>query len=291
MKLFFSLFITLIFFNSILFAGGPWTQKQGEGIVLVGVSPVIYSSMSSNGAGRINLNRRVSDITTQTYVEYGIKDKLTFIGNLSLKYVGTSKKTFDSGDFLATLPSGKLFGLGNITASLKYNFVNKKVLFSGSAGIETANLGSQPATGLRTGLEAWTFVPMLHFGQGFGNGIYYFVEAGYGARNKFSDDWRVTGEFGYQMRKPLTLAVNISLKQSVKNRSPFDEANFRQTGLYLNNQEYMAWSFKFTHELNENWGWNTALAGGFRTEFIARTPVISAGFYYKWKPTEVEAPQ
>jgi hypothetical protein len=53
----------------------------------------------------------------------------------------------------------------------------------------------------------------------------------------------------------------------------------------------MAWSFKFSHDLSENWGWNTALAGGFRTEFIARTPVISAGFYYKWaKPNTNETP-
>jgi len=53
----------------------------------------------------------------------------------------------------------------------------------------------------------------------------------------------------------------------------------------------MAWSFKLTHELNDNWGWNTAFAGGIRTELIARTPVISAGFYYKWtKPENTENP-
>ena len=131
MKTLIGMLALMFCFSSHLKAGGPWTQKQGDGLVLVGLSPVIYNSMSSNGLGRINLYRRVTDITAQTYVEYGLKDNLTFIGNLSLKYVSSSSKTFTTDDFIAPLPSGKLFGLGNSTVPIKYNLVNKKVLFSG----------------------------------------------------------------------------------------------------------------------------------------------------------------
>ncbi len=275
--------LIFIMAHALVYAGGPWTQKKGEGILIIGVSPVIYSTISGPGEGSADLPRRISEITTQAYVEYGIIDRLTLIGNLPLKYVGSASKLQETDDFVTNLPHGKLFGLSNSTLAAKYNITNQKFLFAASLGIEFPSIGDKLSRGLRTGYEAFTFIPMIHLGQGFSNGIYFFVEGGYGVRNKLSDEWRLSTELGYSFKKPLIMALSLNVKESIKNRSSFDDnANYLHTGLYLNEQEYVSWSFKFIHEVNDHWGWNAALSGGFRTELIALTPVISGGFYYKW---------
>ena len=264
-------------------AGGPWTQKKGEGIQIVGLSEVIYQSMSSSTGGGLSLPRRVTDISLQYYAEYGIVNRLTVIGNLNVKYVGTSKKVFITNDFSSFLPSEKQFGLGNSSIGLKGLIIDKKVLFSASFTTEFPSVGDKTAEGIRTGYDDWSFIPQLHFGSGFSNGIYFFVEGGFVFHLNLSDEWRLNSEIGYQLKKrPLLLALNLSAKQSLKNRTVIESDNYKQTGLYLNDEEFIAWSFKFVQELGDQMGFNYAFAGGFTTELIARTPVISVGFYHKF---------
>ncbi len=265
------------------FAGGPWTQQKGKGIHIAGLSEVIYQTMSSSTGSGIELPRRVTDISFQHYAEYGLTDRLTIIGNLNVKYVGSSQKTFGTNDFISTIPSGKLFGLGNSSLGFKGLVNEKAILISASFTTEFPSLGDRTAEGLRTGYEDWSFIPQVHFGNGYTSGIYFFVEGGFVFHTKLSDEWRLNGEFGYRFKKrSLIMALNISVKESLKNRTVIESVNYRHTGLYLNDEEFIAWSFKFVHELSDKMGINYAFAGGFRTELIARTPVISVGFYHKF---------
>ena len=71
-------------------------------------------------------------------------------------------------------------------------------------------------------------------------------------------------------------------KESLKNRTVVESANYTHTGLYLNNQEYIVWNFKFFYEWKENMGFLASFGGGLTTELIARTPSISGGFYYRF---------
>ena len=119
-------------------------------------------------------------------------------------------------------------------------------------------------------------------GQGFQNGIYYFVEACFAAQLNISHVYRIKGELGYDFKKPLIMAFAVSVVESLKDKTVNESANFQQTGLYLNNQEFISWELKFIGEINDHLGMTAGFAGGFRTELIARTPVISAGVYFKW---------
>jgi hypothetical protein len=280
----------ILFSTQCLMAGGPWTQPKNEGIVIGNISPVIYRTYSSSGSGGLGMWRRVTQVSNQAYFELGLTDQLMLLGNLSLVYAGTSPKTFQTTDFNTLLAPGRVFGMGNSSIGMKYRFTKKSFLFAMSFQVEFPGSTEKSINGLRTGYDAWTFLPGIHMGQGFSNGIYYFVEGSFGGHTRLSDEYRLQGEFGYHFKKPLILAVTVHVKQSLKNKTPSDSPNYQQTGLYLNDQEYISWAFKFTQELSDKFGWNTALAGGFHTELIARTPVISFGMYYKWKAKPYVAP-
>lgn len=266
------------------YAGGPWTQQKRHLLLISGVSPVIYSLTSRTESGRLMLPRRVIDISWQQYMEYGITNKLTLVANINLKYVGSSQMLRKESSFNENLAYGRLGGLGNSLIGLKYGITKKKLLFSFSGNVETYALGVQKYLGLRTGYEDWGFIPGIHLGKSFKNNTYFFMEAYYVARTKLSDEWRANAEFGYTFKKPFIMAFNVSLKESLRNREVEDESNFEQTGLYLNNQEYLAWYVKFMYKKSEQFGVVASLSGGIRTERIALTPVISLGIQYKWHP-------
>lgn len=279
--------VALLLFSLNSFAGGPWVKEKNDGIIISSLSTVIYKSMSSSTGSGLTLPRRVSDISQQNYLEFGITNSLTLIANLELKYVGTSSKLYPTDDFGLSILSGKLFGIGNSSVGFKYGITKEKFLFSLSYTTEFPNIGEKEALGLRTGAPTWGFVPGVHLGQGFDKRVYYFVEGYFVARNEWSHEWRVNAEVGYTFKKPLTMALFLSARQSLNNANPEDNASFRQTGLFLNNQEFIAWNFKFMYDINDRMGLMTSLAGGFTTRLIARTPVISAGFYFQWKKDEL----
>lgn len=263
-------------------AGGPWTQAKGEGIAIGNISPVIYTSYSSPSGDAVSLNRRVLDISNQIYFEIGLHDRLNLIGNANLKYVGTTQKVQEDSDFGEVLENGRLFGMGNSVFGLKYRITNGSFLLATSFQIEFPGSSEKSLFGLRTGYDSWSFVPGIHMGQGFNNGIYYFVEAFFAAQLNISHVYRIKGELGYDFKKPLIMAFAVSVVESLKDKTVAESPNFAQTGLYLNNQEYISWELKFIGEINDHLGMTAGLAGGFRTELIARTPVISAGVYFKW---------
>jgi len=215
-----------------------------------------------------------------------------------LKYVGTSSgDPFDTDDFpmSGANPPGKAFGMGNSSIGLKYRFTDyaRNLLFSSSFSIEVPGSADKSQEGLRSGYDGWTILPGIHIGNGYANGIYFFVEGQFGARfsesDRLSHEYRINGEIGYDFQKPLIMAIGINVRQSLNNRiSESHQSAYKQTGLYLNNQEYIAWSVKFIYNFTENFGLTTALSGGATTKLIARTPVVSFGLFYNWKERVVE---
>jgi len=63
------------------------------------------------------------------------------------------------------------------------------------------------------------------------------------------------------------IAILLDARQSINNGSRNDAdpglSNNLQTGLYLNDQQYFAWAFKFSYNINKRLGINLYLGGGF----------------------------
>jgi hypothetical protein len=53
------------------------------------------------------------------------------------------------------------------------------------------------------------------------------------------------------------------------------------TGLYVNDQEYAAYSLKFVGEITKNIGLNVGVGGAFSGNNVARRQALTFGAYYK----------
>jgi len=277
------------------FAGGPWTPGRTEGSVTGSVTPVVYKSYALPDGGSADLRRRVTDVTIGGYFELGITDRLALLGNLELRYAGTSQKGFDTDDFplQPLLAPDRTFGMGNSSVGFKYRFTGdeRNMQFGLSFTTEFPASNKRIGTGIQTGYDAWTFLPGLHIGQRYVSGFFFYAEAWYGAHTRLSDEVRVAGEIGYTFLSPVSLSLSVSSKQSIHNRI-YGDGYFAQTGLYLNDQEHLTVGLKIVREISESFGFRMEMSGRFLTEYMAVSPVISAGCYYNWKgrSTEVQEP-
>ena len=274
-------------------AGGPWTPWKHKGIFIGSVSPVVYRTISDNNGG-LTLHRRVSDIAVQIYGEYGITDELAVVLNWPFKYVRTGTTVLNDGELNDTLPSGRMICRGNIEMELKYKFYQKnKLVITGGLKGEAPTTKYREETGLRTGYECWSVIPTIHLGVGISERIYTQFMGAFAFRtNDYSDEWRAAVEVGYKLKKPFWIAVLVQARQSLKNGSRDDAdlslSNNLHTGLYLNDEQYYAWAFKFSYNINERLGVNWSLGGGIKTLYIARTPAFSFGIFYDWQQDKKE---
>jgi hypothetical protein len=226
------------------------------------------------------LPRRVTDVNSQLYIEHGLIKHLAIFANLNFKVVRTSSQSYETDDFSFTLPNGGLAGLGNSTIGLKYNLLNKSLLVSLSHAVEFQSLGDNIDRGLRTGYNTYAFVSGVHLGQSFAKNFYYALEAFYAPRNRLSDEWRLNAELGYSFKKPLILAFKVNVRESFRNKIVEESTNYLSTGLYLNNQEYVAWNVSIIQDKHPKVTLIYALSGGFTTSLIARTPVFTFGLLW-----------
>lgn len=281
-------------------AGGPWTRPKGGGYAQIGVTYIGYSTLFDGNGDIVNLRRKVTDFTTQGYLEYGITNKLTGIAIVPFKYVTTGDEVLESDYFNdaskfsdTLLPSGSLFGPGNIKLGLRYNFINKKYIFSGELNAEYGYVSYDCATALRTGYDAWVIEPQLSFGRGW-NKVYFFAEGSFRYRtNNHSNELNGAVEIGYKFIKSRTwIAFRSEGRKSLKDGS-FDNNNNRllHTGLTPNNQEYVGYGIKVAQPIGNHFAINLGLFGGMG-HWVAATPSINFGISYQWeKKQEVEQPQ
>ena len=273
--------ILLVFVSPAIFAGGPWTQSKSAGFAQLSYSLIpdyrsLYQSGSSSDA--IQLNRDVTDITLSLYFEHGLADNLTVVGVVPYKRGKTSGETF-SGDFSEVLDDGSLNGIGNISAGLKYN--KKTLLVSGSILVDANTGKNEAATGLRTGYDGWGIAPVISIG-GSRNNFYAFIDSGLRFRtNSYSNEFLLNGEAGVQLFNRLWVIGVLDIRQSI-NDGTADNENAEQTGLYPDNQEFVAPGFKLIYDIHPRFGINFSRFGAFSGNLVAKKASSTLGVYLRW---------
>lgn len=276
--------VIAILASAPLLAGGPWTQAKGEGFGQVSYSFIPeYRSLYVSGGGSddaLGLNRNVTDMTIVGYIEHGLSDRLTISGIIPYKITETSEETFTS-DFPNVLAAGSLSGLGNITAGLKYNFISSSLLVSGVVLVDAKTSKSDSLTGLRTGYGAWGVAPVVSIG-GSRNNFYGFVDTGLRFRtNDYSNEFILNGEAGIQLFNRLWVIGVLDVRQSITDGTA-DNENSEQTGLYPDNQEYVAPGFKLLYDITPKFGLNFSAFGAISGNLVAKSPSNTLGIYMKW---------
>lgn len=279
---FFLIVISIIFFHFNQSWAQAWTRSQGGGYAQLGLSTITYASLYGDGdIDDIELNREVTDRTLQLYGEYGLTDKLTISTSIPLKLLETNEDLETSSFFPTPLESGDLTALGNVSVAGIYKLPQtKNWVATAKLRLDMNTASYEEETGLRTGFDAWGIAPSLNGGYG---SKYFFAtsEVGLNLRtNNYSHQFFANFQAGINLNQLVFLISTLEVLQSFENGN-FDDGNAVQTGLYLNDIQFIAFVNKIGVFPIKNLGlW--ASVGGGRGNLVARSPSLSFAVSYQW---------
>lgn len=268
----------LVFISTFSNAQGAWTQKKGEAYTQLSFT-TISSYNTIFGNPDYLTEREITDNTLQLYGEYGLSDKTTLILNIPLKFIETGQLV---GNATPISTANSVSSLGNIEIGLKHQFYNKKWVVAGQLNLE-ANTGSYDnPSGIRTGVDAWTFTPTLNVSRSF-NGFYAQAFTGVNLRtNNYSHNFKIGGEIGISPINHILLIAFLDIVQSFDNGNIILPQTNQLTALYVNNQEYTTYGLKILGEITKTFGVNAGFGGAFTGNNVAKSPAITFGIYNKF---------
>lgn len=280
-------------------AGGPWTKKKGEGYFQASFNFIPAINQLSINPYRVKyLNRKVFDGTAGLYAEYGISDKLTLSASLPLKIVEIGRQ-IEQVDTLADvragfgppgeiLDAGTLVDLGNTYVGVAYSLLNKKWRMAAHLllMVPTAIQPYNPRTALRTAYPCWGIQPMLSVGTS-NKKWYTYLESGVQFRtDAYSHQWVANAEYGFLVGKTyFAVALNAIICFSGGADIPNRQEEV-QTGLYVNNQNFVAITLKAIIPITKQIGGLVSLSGGVWANNVQRGPNIGLGVFYKWQQAD-----
>jgi len=283
-KIFFSLFIVLIF-NTLAQAGGGWTQPKG-GVYLKLSEWWIVSNQHYTDVGLIDPNTTSGIFNTSLYGEYGITDRLTAIA-----YVPFFSRSFMNNVVSGTtgevlIPGEALNGFGDSDLSIKYALTPKKKI----------RLAATVTLGLPLGEDAGGTQKNLQTGDGEFNQLVQFdastsfsikkkatiygtATVGFNNRTKgFSDEFRYGLEVGLGlMKNRFWLIGRLTGVESLKNGTLASDAN--STSIFANNSEFTSISTEAAYYITPKFGVSASYATAFRGEIIFANPSYSVGVF------------
>lgn len=262
-------------------AQSPWTRGKAS-FYAQGAWQFIPSYTSifdkSSETGKRSLERAISENTFQLYGEYGISRKTTVLTSIPFRFL-------HSGDIVDHAPTGlnagSIGGFGNISLALRHNFHSEKLAFSGQIKIDLPNNKKKESTGLRTGFDAFTFLPTLSIGQGYGR-AYWFAYAGWGVQGKWTNHFVNTGaEAGLKVKKNWFILFSDFRWNTGSKAYPVG-GNYIKTALFLPTQSYWAFGGKGIFAFHRFWGGVVTAAGAFDGDLVPSQPAFALGVYFKW---------
>jgi len=275
--------ILLIFVSARAFSQSPWVKEKGSAYTQLSLNMITeYTSIYASSGDPIELPRAVTEKSIQFYGEFGIGSDWQLSTALPYKLLttGAVSPNYDGGAF--NIQEGTHNALGNIELAIKKNFIDKSFLLSGQLKTELPTSSYDESTGLRSGLDALSIIPSITAGKGW-NRAYGYISVGSAIRsNDYSGDMRISGELGTQPINKFWIVLVLDVVSSFENATPDIPNNQFESGMYLNNQEYLAYGLKFAYEIKDGWGINLAGYGGASGNLVPRAPSLNFGAYYEW---------
>ncbi len=257
-----------------------WTRPKGGGYYQLGGSYIEGDRIYNRSGPELQLRRSVRDITLQSYLEYGLTERVMVTGVIPFKLLRTGTKVFDPAYLPDTLAAGQLNRWGNINLGCVYGIrQGGKWVLSGKLQIDTRSAHFEPAIGLRSGYDAWGLGTSLSAGTS-GNSFFGTLELGLRLRtHQYSKQLFSTGQLGYRFAQKHWLILAVDLLDSLLDGS-FDDGTSNHTGLYLNDLEYTAIQMKLGIRVVKDVHLWLAAGGGFSGHAVARAPAFSIAVSY-----------
>lgn len=278
----FILVLILLSFGISLQAQSPWTQEKGGGFGQLSLMAIpTYNSFFDNTSeddSRIS-DQDYTELGAQIYVEYGILENTTIVFDAPFKVLTAS----EPNNALAPLEAGTLAGLGNIRLAVRQSILSDGFQLAGQLLAEIPTRRQDDATGLRTGYDAWTIQPSLSAGAGLGKG-YIYGYGGVGFRsNEYSTYWNVGLEGGYNVFEPFWAMLFFDVYQSFENGERTEIATFRESGFYVNDQEWASLGIKFLYNINDTIGLTlSSTLSAFAGHQVPKSPSVAIGVFTEW---------
>lgn len=263
----------------------PWTQPKKGGffqLAAYGIGP--YDRLYQSSGSDFALNREITDNTVEAYAEYGVTENWTILAVLPFKQADAGRTLPNPTLTPTTGVAGSFKRLGNAVIGARRKLVDRQYTLSGQLDIEMPTGSVDEATGLSTGYDAFTFAPTVSAGKGWQR-AYVFGYGGLGLRtNDFSSDWRVGLEGGYAFfeRNRVWLVGLADLRRSFENGDVVLPRTNLETGLYVNDQEFLAYGGKILIDIGKGFGIQGTYYTATQGNNVPRSTLAGLGVYYRW---------
>ncbi len=263
-------------------AQSAWTQPEGGGFVQLSLTTVgPYDELFQRKGPDFRTGRDITESTLQVYGELGLTEDWTFIGIVPVKFLDAGSSVSNPSITPTTIEDGENRALGNVTVGLRKQLHSGSYAVAAQLDVEAPTGEFEKSTGLSSGYDAFTFLPTLNVGRGFGRAYAQgYVGAAF-RTDGFSDDYRVGGEAGYRITDTFLLAGTFALVDSRSNGDVTLDPTNLETGLYVDQQEYTSFGLKGLVDLSDTFGIQAALGTAADGNNVAKAPYLSIGVYFR----------
>ena len=261
---------------------GAWTQDAGGAFVQVSFARIgPYDTLYRRGGADFRTGREIDESSVEVYGEYGLTDDWTLVCNVPLRSVEAGALIDSPTIQPVTVQSGTLTELGNLTLGVRRQIAAGATAWATHLDLELPTGSAEDSSGLSTGLDAITLRPTISVGRGLGR-AYVQGYAGVSVRsNDYSSDWRLGAETGCQVTDDLLVAVTIDLVESFKNGDVSLPSERLQTGLFLNDQEYVSPGIKGLYQITDSFGLSASMRGALSGNNVPKSPFVAFGITFR----------
>ncbi len=264
-------------------AQSPWARAAGSGYLQVSFYTIpTYDALFGSGGEDIELVRYVTEQTLQLYGEYGLTSRTTAVLYLPLRMHQRGARTDNPPFFIIPTEGGQISGIGNVSLALRHQLLSGPLALSGNLRIDLPSTAQQSSTGLRTGFDAFTFLPSLSLGQGLGR-AYWFVYGGLALRtNRYNHYLTGGAEAGFAIG-PLWLIAFGELVLPLENDQRPLNPTRTLTGLYENNQGWLSPGVKAIWQATSQLGIVVSGAGALWAQYAPKSPSVGIAAFFRWE--------
>jgi hypothetical protein len=246
----------------------PWLQPKGNTYLQTGYYLIPeYNTLFARSGTPYELDTKITNQTFQFYGEYGLSNNNAVVLTLPFKSLSSTNN------------NATLMGLGNIEAGIKQKIIHSNMPVTAHVNISMPTGTYDKSSGLRSGYKAWDIAPMISTGKGWNN-IYLQGFAGAHLRtNSYSTLTQAGIETGYKPVTGVWGIVYINWLHSLRDGDRNEIHTSPYTGLYVNDQEYLAWGMKWMAKLTDGYGIIAGFSGSFSGHRVAHSPLLHIGIY------------
>lgn len=271
-----------LLYSISIFSQSAWVKDKGELYTQLSYNTIPkYSTIFNQKGADLNTSRAISDQTLQLYAEYGLSANITLITVVPFKRL-TASTTVAETTFPLTINEGELNTLGNVSIAIRRKIKHTKFALATQLQVDMPTVKYDSSTGLRSGIDAYSFIPSFALGKGKEN-LFFQSSFGFILRtNSYSNGLFFNLEGGKKYYNQLWVVPFINIVDSFADGNVKEPIQNFETFSNLDRAQYGGFGIKLIEEIKPNFGITAAVGGAFFAHLEAKQLSLNVGAYYKF---------